>query len=139
MPECFFCHNLGGEVLFDCDLYRIILVDERDYPGYLRVILNRHIKELSDLSDDENLQIYAAVIKCEKIIRQSLQPEKINLASFGNLTPHVHWHIIPRFSDDRHFPNPTWGEVTNPRYVPTSKRQNLALQMVSDFKSLFMA
>jgi diadenosine tetraphosphate (Ap4A) HIT family hydrolase len=32
----------------------------------------------------------------------------VNLASLGNITPHLHWHVIPRFADDPHFPNPIW-------------------------------
>jgi diadenosine tetraphosphate (Ap4A) HIT family hydrolase len=24
--------------------------------------------------------------------------------------PHLHWHIIPRFEGDPHYPNPIWGE-----------------------------
>jgi diadenosine tetraphosphate (Ap4A) HIT family hydrolase len=37
-----------------------------------------------------------------------MRPEKINLASLGNVVPHIHWHVIPRFSDDAHFPQPIW-------------------------------
>ncbi len=33
----------------------------------------------------------------------------LNLASFGNVVPHLHWHLIPRYLDDRHFPQPVWG------------------------------
>jgi diadenosine tetraphosphate (Ap4A) HIT family hydrolase len=39
-----------------------------------------------------------------------LHPDKINLASFGNVVPHLHWHVIPRFEDDAHFPAPIWGK-----------------------------
>ena len=38
-----------------------------------------------------------------------VNPDKINLASLGNMVPHLHWHVIPRFRDDRHFPEPIWG------------------------------
>jgi diadenosine tetraphosphate (Ap4A) HIT family hydrolase len=24
------------------------------------------------------------------------------------MTPHLHWHVIPRFADDAHFPSPVW-------------------------------
>ena len=41
-------------------------------------------------------------------MRQVLNPTKINLASLGNMTPHLHWHVIPRFADDVNFPNPVW-------------------------------
>jgi diadenosine tetraphosphate (Ap4A) HIT family hydrolase len=38
-----------------------------------------------------------------------LRPDKINLASLGNMVAHLHWHVIPRFADDPHFPQPIWG------------------------------
>lgn len=137
MSECFFCNNTGGEVLYSNNLFRIILVDDKFYPGYLRVVLNRHVKELSDLSDEDNFALYGAVLKCEKIIRKFLNPDKINLASFGNLTPHVHWHIIPRFNDDRHFPNPTWGEMTNANYQSHATIVLKARTLTLQFNELF--
>lgn len=139
MSECFFCLNSGGQILYNCDAYRIILVDDSDYPGYLRVVLNRHLKELTDLSFDENINLYQAVIKCEQILRQTLSPEKINIASFGNVTPHIHWHVIPRFSDDKHFPNPTWGEITHSDYQPASELISAAANLRDNFKTLFLA
>lgn len=139
MNTCFFCNNLGGEVLYRNELYRVILVDDANYPGYLRVVLNLHLKELTDLSATDNIVVYTAVIKCEQILRQLFKPEKINLASFGNLTPHVHWHIIPRFLSDRHFPNPTWGEVMNSAYVPSSETLRAQQNLIQQFQSLFLA
>ena len=53
----------------------------------------------------------AAVFTVEVAVRKVFQPEKVNLASLGNVVPHLHWHVIPRFADDRHFPNPIWGEA----------------------------
>ena len=49
------------------------------------------------------------VFVVERVLRELLAPEKINLASFGNMVPHLHWHIIPRFADDPHFPNAVFG------------------------------
>lgn len=137
MVGCVFCEQDGGKVLYRNELFRIILVDDQNYPGYLRVILNQHLKELTDLDDSENLAVYQAVISCEQLLRQYLQPEKINLASFGNMTPHVHWHIIPRFSGDRHFPNPTWGEVTNPDYQPSDQLKLKVVELVDNFNKIF--
>jgi diadenosine tetraphosphate (Ap4A) HIT family hydrolase len=53
------------------------------------------------------------VIKVEKFINIYLKPDKINLASLGNITPHVHWHIIPRYFNDKHFPESIWSEKKN--------------------------
>jgi diadenosine tetraphosphate (Ap4A) HIT family hydrolase len=44
----------------------------------------------------------------EAALRQIMHPHKVNLASLGNLTPHLHWHVIPRFRDDPHFPQSIW-------------------------------
>jgi diadenosine tetraphosphate (Ap4A) HIT family hydrolase len=49
------------------------------------------------------------VFQVERFLRDTLAPEKINLASLGNIVPHLHWHVIPRFTDDPHFPQPVWG------------------------------
>jgi diadenosine tetraphosphate (Ap4A) HIT family hydrolase len=137
MTECFFCNNDGGEILFSTKLYRIVLVDDKDYPGYIRVVLNSHLKELTDLEVEENLELYGAVIKSERILRTIFTPDKINIASFGNLTPHSHWHIIPRYNEDKHFPNPTWAEITNPDYKPSVRLLELNNELKHRFTSLF--
>ncbi len=54
--------------------------------------------------------VYAA----EQALRELMQPAKINLASLGNMTPHLHWHVIPRFADDKHFPGSVWSEARRP-------------------------
>ena len=41
-------------------------------------------------------------------LREQLTPAKINVASLGNMVPHVHWHVIARFAWDSHFPAPVW-------------------------------
>ena len=38
-----------------------------------------------------------------------MEPLKMNIASLGNMTPHLHWHVIARFADDLHYPQPVWG------------------------------
>jgi len=49
------------------------------------------------------------VFAVESAVREVFTPDKVNLAAFGNMAPHLHWHIIPRFMQDAHFPNPVWG------------------------------
>ena len=110
--DCPFCAGAGGEILWEDDLARVILAGEVDHPGFCQVILNRHVKEMTDLPEDEASRLIQIVLAVEAAQRALLSPDKINLASFGNQVPHVHWHVIPRFADDPHFPNPTWGKRT---------------------------
>jgi diadenosine tetraphosphate (Ap4A) HIT family hydrolase len=89
---------------------RVVRADEPDYPGFLRVILNAHVKEMSDLPPADQERLLQVVLAAESALREVLDPDKVNLASLGNVVPHLHWHVIPRFADDPHFPNPVWGE-----------------------------
>ena len=110
--SCPLCDMPGGEVLWQDDFCRIVLVaDTPDYPGFCRVILNRHIKEMTDLAPKERTRLMDKVWQTEQAVREVMRPDKINLASLGNVVPHLHWHVIPRFEGDRHFPNPIWGEA----------------------------
>jgi diadenosine tetraphosphate (Ap4A) HIT family hydrolase len=84
------------------------MVADHDYPGFCRIILNHHLREMTDLSQKERMQLMTVIFAVETAIRTLYQPDKINLASLGNMTPHVHWHLIPRWRDDRHFPHPVW-------------------------------
>jgi diadenosine tetraphosphate (Ap4A) HIT family hydrolase len=85
-----------------------VAVDDPDYPGFCRVILNRHAAEMTDLLESDQHALFSVVLAVEAAVRAVMRPDKINLASLGNVVPHVHWHVIPRFRDDRHFPAPVW-------------------------------
>jgi diadenosine tetraphosphate (Ap4A) HIT family hydrolase len=61
------------------------------------------------------------VYAVESALRARLTPTKMNLAALGNATPHLHWHVVPRFADDTHFPQPVWGprqRDTAPHLLP---------------------
>ena len=105
---CELCTQPGGEVLYRDAQLRVVLLDEANYPGFCRVIWNAHAKEMTDLQPAERDALMAAVWQVEAAVREIMQPEKINVASLGNMTPHVHWHVIPRYADDVQFPGPIW-------------------------------
>jgi diadenosine tetraphosphate (Ap4A) HIT family hydrolase len=109
LPRCALCAEDGGQVLFRNGLLRAVLVDSADYPGFVRVIVNAHVREMTDLAAADRQRLLAAVFAVEAAQIEVLAPLKINLASLGNQVPHLHWHVIPRFADDAHFPEPIWG------------------------------
>ena len=128
--HCELCAQPGGEVLFQNAKLRVVLVDDRAYPGFCRVIWNAHVKEMTDLAPAERSELMMTVCKIESAAREVMQPEKINLASLGNVVPHLHWHIIPRFNDDPQFPAPIWAEpkrVTHPSVLEA--RQTMLPQL----------
>jgi diadenosine tetraphosphate (Ap4A) HIT family hydrolase len=124
---CELCAASGGELLWRDEFCRVVNVEEADYPGFCRVVLQRHVKEMTDLSPPERSRLMDAVFATETALRDLMHPDKINLASLGNVTRHLHWHVIPRFRDDRHFPQPIWASAPHPATArPVPDRSALA-------------
>lgn len=90
------------------DKLSVIIVDDASYPGFCRVIWRNHVPEMSDLAREDRLLLNEAVFHVEQAVRETMAPTKVNVASLGNVVPHLHWHVIPRYADDAHFPAPVW-------------------------------
>lgn len=114
VPPCELCKVDGGELIVKTDKLRVVLVDDANYPGFCRVIWNSHAKEMTDLAVEDRSALMQAVCKTEQAIRDVMAPQKINLASLGNMVPHLHWHVIPRYTDDLHFPDSVWASQKKP-------------------------
>ena len=109
-PGCELC-ELSVPVVWAGDKFSVIVVDDANYPGFCRVIWRDHVREMSDLSYEDRLLLNEAVFKVEDAVREVMQPLKVNVASLGNVVPHLHWHVIPRYADDAHFPAPVWAQA----------------------------
>ena len=126
---CELCARTGGELLWQGERCRVVHVAEPGYPGFCRVIWNAHAREMTDLSAANRTHLMHIVYAVESALRARLTPTKMNLASLGNATPHQHWHVIPRFADDTHFPQPVWGSPqrdTAPHLLPDDFVASLA-------------
>lgn len=124
--DCVLCHPQKENVVWKNKELRVIQVDDPLFPGYFRVIWNKHIAEMSDLTDDERQFLEKVLLTVEKVVREQMQPDKINWAQFGNMVPHLHWHIIARYRDDSHFPESIWG--LKQREVAEEKVQQLKIK-----------
>ncbi|MBQ5948309.1 HIT family protein [Massilia sp. ST3] len=110
MTRCELC-ELAMPVVWRGPKFSVIVVDDASYPGFCRVIWNEHVREMSDLAKEDRLLLNEAVFQLEEAVREVMQPLKVNVASLGNVVPHLHWHVIPRYADDAHFPAPVWAQA----------------------------
>lgn len=124
---CELCEGSGGRAIWQDGACRVVRVDDADYPGYCRVIWRHHVAEMSDLTGAEQRHLFSVVCAVESALRALLRPDKINLASLGNLVAHLHWHVIPRWRDDRHFPRPIWAQPVRASAPPRSAISDAAL------------
>ena len=111
---CPLCTAPGGILVFQGEKFRVIRADEAGFPAFYRVVWTDHVAEFSDLNTEDRSLCMAAVNIVELALRAQLQPVKINLATLGNVVPHLHWHVIARFDWDSHFPSPVWCAAQRP-------------------------
>ena len=86
-----------------------IEVETSEIP-WLKIFTQTPYKEMSEVPKKIRYEIYDLLDVIEKEMIEYYQPTKINIASFGNYMPHVHWHIMARFEKDSYYPEPMWGE-----------------------------
>jgi diadenosine tetraphosphate (Ap4A) HIT family hydrolase len=109
LPTCPLCQPAApADVIFDSKALRVVWAQDAGYPCFVRVVWQAHAAEMTDLSALARDHIMHTVFAVESAMRAVLAPHKINLASFGNRVAHVHWHVIPRWDDDAHWPEPNW-------------------------------
>ena len=85
------------------------LYDDARFPGRCIVVLNRHEESLHSLSSDEADQFFRDAMSVGRALSVELKAEKVNYAVLGNSEPHLHWHVIPRFSSQEQNPlRPPW-------------------------------
>lgn len=117
MKDCQLCQSAGGALIWQderCRVVRVEGVDGASFPGYCRVVWHAHVAELTDLAAAAREHLMKVVFAVEAALRELVSPDKINLAALGNLVPHLHWHVIPRWRDDSHFPGAIWGSPVRP-------------------------
>ncbi len=127
---CELCRTEGGRVVARTAALRVVRPDDANFPATYRVVWNAHVAEWTDLPPEQRSLCMRAVAKVETVLREALVPTKINLASLGNLVPHLHWHVIARFDWDSHFPQPVWGTAQRAVEPPAAQRLALGLEAV---------
>ena len=105
--------------------------EESEIP-WLKIFTKEPYKELGDVPKALRTRLFEVYDIVEYEMKHYYHPQKINMASFANLLPRVHLHVMARFQEDSYFPNPMWGEKV--------REANLQLPNEKDFhKRVFNA
>jgi diadenosine tetraphosphate (Ap4A) HIT family hydrolase len=141
MTNCALCKEElqpeEGQLIWRGDDCRVILANDPDLPGFCRVIWNHHVAEMTDLSHGEREHLMSLVFTVEEAVRHVMHPDKVNIAALGNIVPHIHWHVIPRYQDDAFFPGSIWS--TKARETPhtiLADRHLAALELPNSIRGL---
>lgn len=83
--------------------------EESEIP-WLKIFTKEPYRELGDMPKELRVTLWEIYDIIEYEMKHFYTPKKINMASFANMLPRVHIHVMARFENDSYFPNPMWGE-----------------------------
>ncbi|ABL00831.1 HIT family protein [Pelobacter propionicus] len=125
--ECTMCNRWNN----DSDL-RIIplkhsfvtLNRDQFFPGYVLLFTREHVTELFHLKPRMRGELMEEVSRMAQALQTAFQPDKINYELLGNMVPHMHWHLVPRFATDPLWPRPIWSEAHGELLLTPEEYQN---------------
>ena len=112
-----------------------IEVHESEIP-WLKIFTTTVYKELTDVPKPLRKTLYEVMEVIEKEMLSYYKPEKINIAAFGNYLPHVHIHVMARFTNDSYFPEPMWGTKQRDSSLNLKDSEAFYSQLIENIKAL---
>ena len=113
MTDCPLCHrwNSDSELrIIELPHSYVILNRDQYFSGYTLLFTKHHATELFHLDRDVRVALMEEVSLVAQALYSVFTPAKINYELLGNMVPHLHWHIVPRFLSDPLWPRPIWAE-----------------------------
>ena len=126
MADCPMCRRWDDDRdLRIVELKHSLVVLNRDqfFPGYTLLFTRRHVTELFHLEQAERAELMEEVSLVAKALHGAFCPDKVNYELLGNMVPHIHWHLVPRFSSDPLWPRPIWAEPHQELHLETDGYQ----------------
>ena len=107
---CFYCdeHHEGREAI----MYKV-------HKGRCALALKNHRKELCECGPEELAAFARDLARASGAVKELWGCDKINLGSFGDTNPHLHFHIVPKYEGGFEFGGSF--AITNPEPVLLSE------------------
>jgi diadenosine tetraphosphate (Ap4A) HIT family hydrolase len=102
----------------DWPLSQLRLKNDARFHWLLLIPRRPRVVELTDLAEDDYLQLNAEVLAANRLLQEVVRPDKINVATLGNVVPQLHVHVVGRFASDPAWPDAVWCHGAGPAYPP---------------------
>ena len=128
-PACVMCDKYGGSgplLVAELETARAFLHEDQFFPGYVLLVLRRHVTELYQLEAGERRAHIEEVSRVAEALARAFRPVKMNYELLGNQVPHIHWHLVPRLSTDPDLRVPIW-QIDHPAapLAPAAARKRI--------------
>ena len=133
--DCSFCKTDEKSVLKKFKYWTVLLNYNQYYLGRCLIVLNRHLENYLEISDDEHKELWDVMHKVNHALTNLFSPDLFNYAVLMNVTRHVHMHLIPRYQAEREFEghkflDERWGK----NYVPYPRDYKISDEMFLKIK-----
>ena len=126
MTDCPMCRRWEDEKdlqIIELPHSYVTLNRDQHFPGYTLLFTKDHVTELFHLERDVRSALMEEVSTVAGALFTIYRPAKINYELLGNMVPHIHWHIVPRFSSEPLWPRPIWAEQHEEHHLAPHERQ----------------
>ena len=123
--------------ILDLGLSKAYLHEDQFFPGWTVVVFQRHATELFQLTPNERSQLMEEVTRVAQTLADVYHANKINYELLGNQLPHIHWHIIPRRTDDPAPQEPVWKVPHDPILLTGSPLHDALTRITHHFRTCY--
>jgi len=112
-----------------------VVGDHQWHKGYSVVLLKEHLREPFELSPDTQREHFREVMRAATALQATFHPVKLNYSLYGNVEPHVHWHLVPRYADDPHPGKDPWEDIARfrERIITPDQAREVAARIRAKF------
>jgi diadenosine tetraphosphate (Ap4A) HIT family hydrolase len=100
----------------DLSLSSVLLLNDARFPWFVLVPRLEGLSELTDLSDEQAVQMMREIRLATGVMMDLAKPDKVNVGALGNIVTQLHVHVIGRFLSDPAWPGPVWGHGARTPY-----------------------
>jgi diadenosine tetraphosphate (Ap4A) HIT family hydrolase len=109
--------------LGELGLCKVLLMDDARFPWIVLVPKRADLVEIIDLGSADLVRLIEEIATASGVLEAATSPNKLNVASLGNVVRQLHVHIIARFENDAAWPNPVWGNGEREPYAPVKRAE----------------
>jgi diadenosine tetraphosphate (Ap4A) HIT family hydrolase len=100
----------------------LLMMNDVTYPWFILVPERMEAREIFELAQTDRLALTEEVALLSRALCEVFRPDKLNIATLGNLVPQLHVHVIARFRSDAAWPAPVWGKADARPYAEAALR-----------------
>lgn len=94
--------------IIDWPLSKVLLKNNAYYPWLILVPRRNHVTEITQFSKEDSYRLMDEIQQLSRIMEDMFKPDKINIATLGNMVAQLHVHVIARFKTDLLWPQGVW-------------------------------